>query len=59
MVAALRRKHRIHVSPGTPEPVTSFDAMPQSFSNPKVSKLVMLVKNTCKWATNLNLKGWH
>eukprot|EP00434_Breviolum_minutum_P020586 symbB.v1.2.018152.t1/scaffold1415.1/size121899/5 len=30
MVAALRRKHRIHVSPGTPEPVTSFDAMPQS-----------------------------
>lgn len=30
MVAALRRKHRIHASPGTPDPVASFDAMPQS-----------------------------
>eukprot|EP00931_Biecheleriopsis_adriatica_P038053 TRINITY_DN21823_c0_g1_i1.p1 TRINITY_DN21823_c0_g1~~TRINITY_DN21823_c0_g1_i1.p1 ORF type:complete len:570 (+),score=130.49 TRINITY_DN21823_c0_g1_i1:84-1793(+) len=26
--AALRRRHRIHVSPGTPDPVESFDAMP-------------------------------
>ena len=26
-VAALRRRHRIHVSPGTPDPVESFDNM--------------------------------
>ncbi len=59
MVAALRRKHRIHVSPGTPEPVTSFDAMPQSVSNLEVSKLLMLMHAYAKvWkaATNLNLK---
>ena len=59
MVAALRRKHRIHVSPGTPEPVTSFDTMPQSVSNLEVSKLLMLMHAYAKiWqaATNLNLK---
>ena len=26
-MAALRRRHRIHVSPGTPDPVESFDNM--------------------------------
>jgi len=29
-VAALRRRHRIHVSPQTPDPIASFDEMPKS-----------------------------